>query len=307
MSTVKRPVKHLLRVLLKCRFFQVLNHYYSFCQTRRYQGMASTRELLLMLRNLAVSAPTSLPPHSVDVYRSMLTALAAHPHELAIVPLRELLDGRKREDIANVYLRHDVDFFPSGLEALCSIEAEFGCASSIYVLVAREKFFYSPYDITEFRWLVDKLRFQGFEIGLHTVAYATQVGSMLDCFSREIERFERALGYLPETFTFHGWPGCGHDRQAKRSLFSEKLLEHRDRFTSFTGKMSDYFLNPVIGISDSGVPWPGTSREIRHFYPGEIVCVLNHPCYWSEEGITSARNQGYGVSDQKIGVKHKEI
>jgi hypothetical protein len=290
-STVKRSAKYILRVLLGCRCAEMLGCHYSFCHAHRHGRMICGRDLCLTLRNLTISAPTSLPPHDAEIYRAVLTDFARHPYESVVMPLKILLSGEKREDVANIYLRHDVDISPPGLETLCSIESELGFVSSIYVLAAREKFFHSPYEISEFGSLFGELRAQGFEVGLHTVAYAAPVEQMLDCFTREIELFEVAMGYLPETFAFHGWPDYEGDRHAKRALFAAKLLEHRGRFSHFVGKMSDYFLGPTVDISDSGIPWPKSAKEIRHYYPGEIACVLSHPCYWSSPCDAIAKAQ----------------
>jgi hypothetical protein len=235
-------------------------------------------------KNLHIKKPTALPPHDPSLYRKTLEILASRHDELVIKPLGELLNGGKNEWLANIYLRHDVDFYPLSLRALCSIEYGLGLTSSIYVLVAKEEFFEAPYDPMSFRAMFDELKSMGFEIGLHSVAWTVETKDMLKCFSQENEIFERTFGYLPESFTFHGYPFHRKHRDIKRKVFSQELTAQRYRYEHLSGKMSDYFLKPSVGVSDSGIPWPKGENEVRHFFPGEIVCILNHPCFWSEEG-----------------------
>ena len=107
----------------------------------------------------------SFGPHPPGLYDYILERLLSGGG-VDVVLARELHAGRLNSRQGIVVLRHDLDAEPEKLRIFTEAERRLGVRSSIYVRVDQ-----ASYDPREIACQLRRLRDEGFEIGLHTVAY----------------------------------------------------------------------------------------------------------------------------------------
>lgn len=235
----------------------------SFVRHLEYHGFAPPRLL-------------SVSPHNIRLYEYFIRR---HLGEgTALITSDELYGGRALERTKSyVLLRHDVDYTPENLHLFTEIEMKLGVRSDIYVVLDETYYDIAPY-VADLKYLAK----EGFVVGLHTLAPLHD-----DFYSelrREVDEFERLLGFVPRYFTIHGPPSV--DRPSDWLRMRERfIVKIGPRMASFGFRGS-----PSIGGIDAWVEDSGAGGEFAYLplawidrrpEMGQILGVLAHPDHWT--------------------------
>lgn len=217
------------------------------------------------------------PPHKSHLYRELIETFIKRSY--SFIPIKAVLENQPEPDKISIYLRHDCDIKPQNLEILCQIEQFYHLKSAIYLIVKNP-----VYKIEDFRNYLLDIRADGFEIGLHSVAWDEfSAEKQKQVFIYENRKFEEIFGFQASSFTFHGkGVEAKTNPHESRKAFLRLLPELEELYPKYYGLMVDLRQKKVsIKISDSeGIPWPSSPIQVPLLYPGYYYCVLTHPCYW---------------------------
>lgn len=222
----------------------------------------------------------SVCPHPAALYQYVLERICASG-TLQCVLARELHTGRLEASGGYVVLRHDLDACPERTAVFVRVERQIGVRSSSYVRVDGEH-----YDPATVIGLFRKLHDEGFEVGLHTAAYAHP--RPLAQLVLELRRFLGIFGFAARSITTHGFTKR-RAVQRQRRLFLRAVArcaawygfvvaDHTipDRYTVQVGDANvalggrvHYLSRSVLGLAQA----PAGTRAL----------FLTHPEYWLDE------------------------
>jgi len=195
-------------------------------------------------------------------------------------------DATNREkrdpDRVNLVLRHDLDSLPERVKWFCDIEMKYGLRSAIYVIVGPQHFEGSAnYAVLgDLQQLLLNLNREGFEIGLHSIAWAQ--GDFVEAFAAEVEIFRQIFEFLPRTYTLHGFLS-ETETGIRRWPFLK--WDSSGHFKSSYPYLAGRRLNGRIMLSDSWhygrpISWPSQPPSLKRVFLGEIGVILTHSESW---------------------------
>lgn len=203
----------------------------------------------------------TMPRFSIDDYRTLLAAL-----DDAGYGFRPITDVTADGQVC--YLRHDIDCFLEGWEAIPKLEAEFYAPTTYYFLM-NEYNMLSPAG----RRMAALVLECGHEIGLHIDgdSYPKKADEARDRFDFERTVLEDMIGQEIRTVSLHN--------------VHKKIVAALD-LKEFVNPYSDKFLKGMTYISDSVRAWRdesllscfGTSAPVR-------LQLLTHPELWLDKSI----------------------
>jgi hypothetical protein len=187
------------------------------------------------------------------------------------------LSDLKPSQSSCVVLRHDIDTERCihNLPAIVSVEKGQKVFSTVLFRVDGQE-----YDPTSCAELANSLREEGFDVGLHSLAYLSADSD--NQLSEEIEQFRQAFGFLPNVYNFHGLGTKFLGRRMQLCANADRIL-NRYSFLKGTDSYPGFY---VYRIQDSH------GLESKRFIlsdfispPMELisagrVLVLTHPAYW---------------------------
>jgi hypothetical protein len=222
----------------------------------------------------------SVCPHPPGMYRYVLECILASG-TLRCVLARDLHAGQLDDTGAYLVLRHDLDACPERTAIFVRAERQAGVRSSCYVRVDGER--YEPERVAR---LVRELHEEGFEVGLHTAAYARpQPFAELAC---ELRRFLGVFGFPVRSVTTHGFT-MRRAVQRQRRLFVSALARRADRYGLI---VTDHIVPGVytVQVGDAKVAFAGRRRylsrdvlRLAQAPAGTRALFLTHPEYWLDE------------------------
>jgi len=218
----------------------------------------------------------SVAPHNLKLYEYFLAFHLAQGRRF--ITSDTLYGGEPSAQAGdqNLLIRHDVDYTPERLERLTQIEDAFGVHSDIHVIVDP-----SHYDVLAYGGLLRSLAQRGYCIGLHTLA--PNADDFYTVLRREVEAFDRVLGFPPATFSIHGV--CPHPANwsEKRARFLAKIAP---RLASFGFAGSHNLSGVDFWVEDSGLggefAYLQSDWVERTPGPGQVMGVLVHPDHWTD-------------------------
>jgi len=231
-------------------------------------------------RSIGAGEAVSSPPHSLGLYRELLTNLCrdARCHPLS---LEEYARGEGIEpDRVNFVLRHDLDAGrPDAARALCGVERALGLRSSVHILV--DGALYDPAVLVP---LARELHADGFDVGLHTQAWMHE--DYARALRDDLARFTDLFGFAPRTFSQHGaWPRSEADlaRRRRFSLETAELL----RGTSLVGGPQSFdWVSEDSCVRNQPVPLTTRFFDLASgCFLGGVALVLTHDNHWSCETV----------------------
>ncbi len=217
----------------------------------------------------------SVSPHNLKLYEYLLTAKRAEG--FTFITSRELygempLDPSKRY----ILIRHDLDYAPERLVPVIDIERRLGIRSDIDVVISGQHYDPAPY-VAEWR----KLAEESFAIGVHTVA--PQEDDFFSVLRKEIETFQKMLGFPPRTFSIHGVCPSPANWKQRRMRFLERIGGRLESF-GFTGSHNIGGISFWVEDSGRGGEFSYICRDFIECEPepGQVMGMLMHPDHWLE-------------------------
>lgn len=207
-----------------------------------------------------------LPNFDLTEYGCLLLALKARGYTLTTVS-----EMRVVADSPRVYLRHDVDLFPSAALAMARCEREAGCHSTYFLLLSALYNLRAP----ENRRILTEVVVLGHEIGLHYDAslYPDNREDARAQLADDVRTLERLCGQRIQTISMHE--------------------PHRGGGDPF--RCCDNYINPhdprwqtgLLYVSDSCRAWRDESLlQCFSDEPPSRVLLLTHPELWLDGSIT---------------------
>ncbi|MDH7499443.1 MAG: hypothetical protein QHH30_03570, partial [candidate division NC10 bacterium] len=217
-------------------------------------------------------------PYPLHIYRRLLSQALSHP-QVRLLPFTQ--SASAPDGPANLYVRHDVDTADCmrNLALLLDVDRELGVPAGVFLRADGRE-----YALEKHRERIGSYRAAGLEIGLHTVCYLEE--DYLGALQRETERFSRALGFRPSSFTVHG---LGPHRMDARLRFCQEISARLREFGYSFSDCSPHLRAYDYTIHDSHWSQEARSRfiysDFLHLSPlrgGRNYILLTHPGYWVE-------------------------
>ncbi|MDR1916262.1 MAG: hypothetical protein LBQ58_06800 [Synergistaceae bacterium] len=216
-------------------------------------------------------------PFPILIYKNLLEYLSVHDDFICMTVLDYVSNKIDKERI-NVVLRHDLDSGCSEvLKLLCNTEKKLNIRSSVHVLMDK-----SCYDATAMKPLLLDLYRDGFDIGLHTVAWMYE--NYADMFMRESAMFAEILGFSPKTLSIHGaWPRSDVDMERRKIFESQLRLDLLLKDTSFIGYNGHYdWASEDSRHMGKDVPLKNSFLTgFENCYRGDVCILLTHDNGWA--------------------------
>ncbi len=216
-------------------------------------------------------------PYPVIVYRQLLNTI----RKANTCAFENFSSNKIIEDKITIFSRHDIDTSQclKNIPFLVDIDIEQKISSPCFVRVDEEE-----YTLHEANELIQKYTERGVEFGLHTVCYIHD--NYLKAFEDETNKFIKAFGFKPKTFTVHGLGQYRADVRAKfYSDISTRLNNFGYDFSDCCATLRTYHYviedchwsakNQCRFIYDDFKKLP------KNVKPGMNVLILTHPCYWT--------------------------
>ena len=200
---------------------------------------------------------------SLDIYRELLETLAEKGY--ALIPYRDYMTMRSRDQEKYVILRHDVDAKPLNSLRTAQIEHALGAKATYYFRCGKES--NNPQVIKS----IVKL---GHEVGYHYEDMSLCNGDMDQAWSHFktwLEYFRQY--YAVETICMHGAPTSKWDSKDLWKKYNYKDLD------VIGEPYFDTDFNDVFYLTDTGRCWDGYKVSVRDKIPA-------HQDEWTKKGLT---------------------
>ncbi|MBO3697279.1 hypothetical protein [Roseivirga sp. E12] len=213
-------------------------------------------------------------PYPIEYYRDLLEMLTNE--NVFFQPFMQIESSKER---INVFVRHDIDRQEciDNLEDMVALNKEYKIQSGLFFLVNDR-----TYNLSDYRDKILAYREDGLEIGLHTECY--RFDDYMKEFKRETDRFEKVLGFRPQSFTVHG---LGYRNDVRGQFYSVLDRNFKSTGYSFSDCISkfrsyDYVMEDCHKNSKTQKRFIYSDfQKLPSFLkPGENLLVLTHPCYW---------------------------
>ncbi|MGE3313512.1 MAG: hypothetical protein AB7O26_00260 [Planctomycetaceae bacterium] len=231
-----------------------------------------------MARSLRTDKPVSTPPHSLALYRDLLTSIVNDPRCKAWSLAEYALEENRSQERVNVVLRHDLDAGdPHVSRGLCEVERALDLRSSVHILVDGQ--LYDPVRLND---VARELHAEGFDVGLHTQAWMHE--DFAAAFHRDLDRFESLFGFSPRTFSQHGaWPRTDADlaRRRRFTLETPNLI----RGTTLVGAPQSFdWVSEDSCVANQPVPITTRFFDVASgCFLGGVALILTHDNHWKLE------------------------